>query len=77
MIDLYRIRDRLEEWWRYPQPTRAQKQLLGQYTDVIDTEFQVEEVTDLTEQLGRMLSFNGTVWLDEVEYDEETNEEEI
>ena len=45
--------------------------------DVEDTEFQVEEVTDLTEQLGRMLSFNGTVWLDEVEYDEETNEEEI
>ena len=39
MIDFYRIRDRLEEWWRYPQPTRAQKQLLGQYTDVIDTEF--------------------------------------
>ena len=39
MIDLYRIKDRLEEWWRYPQPTRAQKQLLGQYTDVIDTEF--------------------------------------
>jgi hypothetical protein len=39
MIDLYRIRDRLEEWWRYPQPTVDQKQLLGQYTDVIDTEF--------------------------------------
>ena len=39
MIDLYRIRDRLEEWWRYPQPTRAQKQLLGMHTDVIDTEF--------------------------------------
>ena len=39
MIDLHRIRDRLEEWWRYPQPTRAQQQLLGQYTDVIDTEF--------------------------------------
>ena len=39
MIDFYRIKDRLEEWWRYPQPTRAQKQLLGQYTDVIDTEF--------------------------------------
>ena len=39
MIDLYRIRDRLEEWWRYPQPTRDQKQLLGMYTDVIDTEF--------------------------------------
>ena len=45
--------------------------------DVEDTEFQVEEVNDLTEQLGRMLSFNGTVWLDEVEYDEDTNEEEV
>ena len=30
--------DRWQEWWRYPQPTRLQKQLLGQYTDVIDTE---------------------------------------
>ena len=39
MIDWYRIRDRLEEWWRYPQPSRRQKQLLGQHTDVIDTEF--------------------------------------
>lgn len=39
MIDLYRIRDRIEEWWRYPQPSRAQQRLLGMYTDVIDTEF--------------------------------------
>ncbi len=39
MIDLYRIKDRIEEWLRYPQPTAAQKQLLGMYTDVIDTEF--------------------------------------
>lgn len=31
--------DRLQEWWRYPQPTRLQRALLGQYTDVIDTEF--------------------------------------
>jgi hypothetical protein len=31
--------DRIEEWWRYPQPTTVQKQLLGLYTDVIDTEF--------------------------------------
>lgn len=35
----YRTLDRLEEWWRYPQPTRKQKQLLGLYTDVIDTDF--------------------------------------
>ena len=31
--------DRLQEWWRYPQPSRSQRCLLGQYTDVIDTEF--------------------------------------
>jgi hypothetical protein len=36
---IHRLLDRLEEWWRYPQPTRQQRQLLGQYTDVIDTEF--------------------------------------
>jgi hypothetical protein len=35
----YRIKDRIEEWRRYPQPTRLQKQLLGMYTDVIDTDF--------------------------------------
>lgn len=35
----YRIRDRIEEWLRYPQPSRQQQQLLGLYTDVIDTEF--------------------------------------
>lgn len=39
MINLHRIRDRLGEWWRYPQPTRAQQQLLGLHTDVIDTDF--------------------------------------
>jgi hypothetical protein len=35
----YQFRDRIEEWLRYPQPTRLQKQLLGMYTDVIDTDF--------------------------------------
>ena len=39
MINLHKLLDRLEEWWRYPQPTRAQKKLLGLYTDVVDTEF--------------------------------------
>jgi len=39
MIKLHRLLDRLEEWWRYPQPTRTQRKLLGLYTDVIDTEF--------------------------------------
>lgn len=56
---------------------RATYHIIIEAHDVEDTEFQVEEVNDLTEQLGRMLSFNGTVWLDEVEYDENTNEEEV
>lgn len=38
MINFDRLQDRLREWLRYPQPTRLQKQLLGQYTDVIDTD---------------------------------------
>lgn len=38
-MNIHRILDRIEEWWRYPQPTREQKELLGMYTDVIDTEF--------------------------------------
>ena len=37
--------------------------------DVEDTEFQAEEVTELTEQIGQMLSFNGKVWLDDTEYE--------
>jgi hypothetical protein len=36
MKKVYRLLDRLQEWWRYPQPTRAQRQLLGLHTDVID-----------------------------------------
>jgi hypothetical protein len=34
----YRLKDRIEEWLRYPQPSRAQQVLLGQYTDVQDYE---------------------------------------
>lgn len=39
MKKLYRLCDRIQEWLRYPQPSRKQKQLLGLYTDVIDTDF--------------------------------------
>jgi len=38
-MNLHRLWDRLQEWWRYPQPTKQQQKLLGLYTDVIDTEF--------------------------------------
>lgn len=60
-------------------PSTAKKAyyyIIIEATDVEDTEWQVDEVNDLTDQLGRMLSFNGTVWLDEVEYEtEEPNPE--
>lgn len=39
MIDFYKIQDRIQEWCRYPQPSAAQRQLLGMHTDVIDTDF--------------------------------------
>lgn len=38
MINLHRTLDRLSQWHRYPQPNWFQKTILGQYTDVIDTE---------------------------------------
>jgi hypothetical protein len=38
-MTLHKLLDQLQEWWRYPQPTWQQRLLLGQYTDVIDTEF--------------------------------------
>ena len=38
-MNLHRMLDRVREWWRYPQPSRRQRQVLGLYTDVIDTEF--------------------------------------
>jgi hypothetical protein len=38
MKKIYRILDRIQEWYRYPQPSRAQQKLLGMYTDVIDYE---------------------------------------
>jgi len=38
-MNIHRIIDRISEWWRYPQPSKEQQELLGMYTDVIDTEF--------------------------------------
>ena len=35
----YRTLDRIEEYLRYPQPSSLQQRLLGQYTDVVDTDF--------------------------------------
>lgn len=56
MIDLFKIKDRLEEWWRYPQPSAVQKQLLGLYTDVIDTDFTAKRLA--SEESARYIQEN-------------------
>ena len=39
-LDFYhRTLDRIEEWLRYPQPSKDQEKILGMYTDVIDYDF--------------------------------------
>ena len=38
-MNWHRMLDRVQQWWRYPQPNWFQRRLIGQYTDVIDTEF--------------------------------------
>ena len=38
-MNLHRLRDRLEEWWRYPQPSWFQRHLLGLHTDSVDLDF--------------------------------------
>lgn len=52
----YRLKDRFEEWLRYPQPTRLQKQLLGMYTDVID--YDVTAVRLASESSARYMIAN-------------------
>ena len=52
----YRLKDRVEEWLRYPQPTRLQKQLLGMYTDVID--YDVTAVRLASESSARYMIAN-------------------
>ena len=39
MITLHKIKDKISEWWRYPQPSFLQKALIGLYTDVVDIDF--------------------------------------
>lgn len=39
MISFDRIKDRISQWWKYPQPNLFKTWSTGQYTDVIDTEF--------------------------------------
>ena len=43
MLNLYRIFDRIDQWWRYPQPTRLAKSM-GFYTNVIDTDYTAQRL---------------------------------
>ena len=54
-----------------PTAKKAFYYIIIEANDVEDTEWQVQEVNELTEQIGRMLDFNATVWLDDVVYEED------
>lgn len=47
MFDLYRIKDRALQWWRYQQPSWLQKKLLGLYTDSFDLDFTARQLASL------------------------------
>lgn len=51
-----RIKDRIEEWVRYKQPTRLQKQLLGLFTDSFDLDFTARRLA--TEDSARYMTEN-------------------
>lgn len=55
-MNLHRILDRLQQWWRYPQPSWLQRHLVGQYTDVIDTD--VTAVRLASEETARYVQAN-------------------
>ncbi len=67
----------------HDNPTTAKKAvyyiIIETTEPVEDTEWQMNEVNDLTEQMGRMIDFGANIWVDEVEYEDEadTNEEEV
>jgi hypothetical protein len=44
MINFHRIQDRIQQWWRYPQPTQAQRRLLGLHTDSFDLDFVAQQL---------------------------------
>jgi len=47
-MTIHRTIDAIRQWWRYPQPTRAQKKLLGLYTDSFDTDVQARLIASQT-----------------------------
>lgn len=68
MKKFYKIKDRIEEWLRYPQPSGAEKKLLGRYTDVVD--YDVTAVRLASEDAARyMIEHMRTVPNFETDYD--------
>jgi predicted O-methyltransferase YrrM len=43
-MNIHRTLDRVRQWWRYPQPTWFQRQLLGLHTDSFDTDFTARQL---------------------------------
>jgi predicted O-methyltransferase YrrM len=47
-MNIHRTLDRVRQWWRYPQPTWFQRQLLGLHTDSFDTDFTARRLASET-----------------------------
>ncbi len=64
MKKIFQIKDKIIQWFRYPQSTNLQKKLIGKYTDVIDTEFTAIRLASedsakyITEHLRTVANFN-------------------
>ena len=64
----------------HDNPTTAKKAvnyiIIETTEPVEDTGWQMNEVNDLTEQMGRMIDFGANIWVDEVEYEDEADTSE-
>ena len=52
----YKTKDKIGEWWKYPQPSRLHKHLLGIYTDSYDLDFTSRRLA--SEESARYMSAN-------------------
>ena len=47
-MNIHRTLDRVRQWWRYPQPTWFQRNVLGLHTDSFDTDFTARRLASET-----------------------------
>lgn len=55
-MDWHRVKDRWNQWWRYPQPGWLQRSLLGMHTDSFDIDFTARRLA--TESSARFVVDN-------------------